>query len=293
MQPSGGMLWRFKFRIDGRDAQGAPKKVEKKLGLGTYPEVSLKDARDLREDARALLAKGIAPAEKKRRDIHTAKVSAATVLDRRDRALVAFAALTGARVNALVSFRIGHVDLAEGKVFQDAREVRTKFAKSFPTFFMPIGGKALEIVEQWLTELTGEHLKGPADPLFPATAMGLGENGGFTPTGLAAHGWATSAPVRDIFRGAFAEAGLPYYNPHSFRDMLVRHAMKLDLSPEQMKAWSQNLGHADVLTTFTSYGSIPSHRQGELIRTAANDAHRLSEDPDVMALIRKIADKNR
>ena len=77
VQPSGGMLWRMKFRVDGRDAQGNAKKVEKKLGLGTYPEVSLKDARALRDDARALLAKGIDPAEKKRRDIHTAKVSAA------------------------------------------------------------------------------------------------------------------------------------------------------------------------------------------------------------------------
>jgi hypothetical protein len=50
--------------------------------------------------------------------------------------------------------------------------------------------------------------------------------------------------------------------------MLVRYAMTLDLSPEAMKAWSQNLGHADVLTTFTSYGSVPRHRQGELIRAA-------------------------
>jgi len=33
VQPSGGMLWRFKFRIDGRDDAGNPKKVEKKLGL--------------------------------------------------------------------------------------------------------------------------------------------------------------------------------------------------------------------------------------------------------------------
>ena len=41
VQPSGGMLWRLKFRVDGRDEQGNPKKVEKKLGLGTYPEVSL------------------------------------------------------------------------------------------------------------------------------------------------------------------------------------------------------------------------------------------------------------
>jgi hypothetical protein len=55
--------------------------------------------------------------------------------------------------------------------------------------------------------------------------------------------------------------------------MLVRHAMTLELSAEAMKAWSQNLGHADVLTTFTSYGQVPVHRQGELIRAmAASDA---------------------
>ena len=42
--------------------------------------------------------------------------------------------------------------------------------------------------------------------------------------------------------------------------------MAIDLTPEEMKAWSQNLGHNDVLTTFTSYGSVPAHRQGELIR---------------------------
>jgi integrase len=72
--------------------------------------------------------------------------------------------------------------------------------------------------------------------------------------------------VREVFHRAFAAAGLPYFNPHSLRTMLVRHAMNLGFSPEQMKALSQNLGHADVLTTFTSYGSVPTHRQGELIR---------------------------
>jgi hypothetical protein len=48
--------------------------------------------------------------------------------------------------------------------------------------------------------------------------------------------------------------------------MMIRHATALKLTPEQMKAWSQNVGHADVLTTLTSYGSVPVHRQGELIR---------------------------
>jgi len=189
-----------------------------------------------------------------------------TVLERRDRALVAFAAITGARVMALATFRLGHVNLDAGHVEQDARTVATKFAKTFRTVFMPVCDRAPDIVAAWLAELRDAHLFGPDEPLFPATAMGLGENGAFQPQGIARHGWASSGPIREIFRRAFERAHLPYFNPHSFRDMLVRHAMTLDLTPEQMKAWSQNLGHSDVLTTFTSYGTVPLHRQSDLIR---------------------------
>lgn len=199
-----------------------------------------------------------------------AAMPTATVLERRDRALVAFTSITGARVGALASFRLGHVDLAGGFVEQDARTVHTKFAKTFRTYFMPVCTGALDVVHGWADELRRDHLWGPSDPLFPATVMGLGESGGFQPQGLARHGWASTGPIRDIFKRAFESAGLPYFNPHSFRDMLVRHAMTLNLSPEEMKAWSQNLGHADVLTTFTSYGTVPAHRQGELIRAQSN-----------------------
>lgn len=191
---------------------------------------------------------------------------AATPLERRDRALVAFAAITGARANALASFRLWHVNRAEGFVDQDARTVRTKAAKTFRTFFVDVVGDALPIFLNWHVELARDHLWGANDPLFPATLMGLNNAGAFAPTGLARTSWTTSAPIREIFRRAFEGAGLPYFNPHSFRDMLVRHAMAQNLSPEAMKALSQNLGHADVLTTFTSYGAVPVHRQGELIR---------------------------
>ena len=67
--PAGGRLWRVKFRTQS----GA----EKKLALGSYPDLSLKVARELRDDARKQLAEGIDPAAKKRMDRHIAKVSAA------------------------------------------------------------------------------------------------------------------------------------------------------------------------------------------------------------------------
>ena len=208
----------------------------------------------------------------------------ATVLVRRDRALIAFAAITGARVDALASFRLGHVNLAGGYVEHDARTVRTKFGKTFRTFFMPVCETALDIVTDWIGELERDHLWGPADPLFPATKMGLGEGGGFVAQGLARHGWATTSPIRDIFKRAFARADLPYFNPHSFRDMLVRHAMQMNLPTRTLKSWSQNLGHTDLLTTLTSYGNVPVHEQGELIRAVKSKDGNVSECEQIEVL---------
>ena len=263
----------FKRRINQRDAE--------------YFNLSDKD----KAIARAVRVK-VAPTLEQVRHV-LATMPHGTALERRDRALIAFAVITGARVNALASFRLHHVDLAGGFVEQDAREVRTKFAKTFRTWFMPCCEGALEIVAGWIGELERDHLWGPADPLFPATRIGLGASGGFEAQGLSRTGWATTTPIRDIYRRAFAAAGLPYFNPHSVRDMLVRHAMTLDLTPEQMKAWSQNLGHADVLTTFTSYGAVPVHRQGELIRGAAAKAGEVgwTRDSEVQTLLKALADK--
>ncbi|HUN53521.1 MAG TPA: integrase arm-type DNA-binding domain-containing protein [Smithella sp.] len=50
--PSGGKLWRFKYRYDQK---------EKKIAFGAYPETSLLDARRKRDDARKLLANNVDP----------------------------------------------------------------------------------------------------------------------------------------------------------------------------------------------------------------------------------------
>ena len=53
--------------------------------------------------------------------------------------MIAFALLTGARDSAIASMKLKHVDLVGRSVFQDARDVKTKFSKSFTTFFFPVG----------------------------------------------------------------------------------------------------------------------------------------------------------
>ena len=62
-----------------------------------------------------------------------------TEIERRNRALVAFAILSGARDKAIISFRLKHIDIERGLIEQDLREVRTKRAKTFTTWFFPVG----------------------------------------------------------------------------------------------------------------------------------------------------------
>jgi integrase len=67
VRPTGGKLWRFKYRYQGKEQQ---------LSLGIYPEVSLKDARQRRDEARQMLAEGKDPGAEKKRAAVAAAISA-------------------------------------------------------------------------------------------------------------------------------------------------------------------------------------------------------------------------
>jgi integrase len=54
VRPSGRHWWRFRYRFDG---------MEKTLSLGVFPDVGLSDARQLRDEARKLVAKAIDPSD--------------------------------------------------------------------------------------------------------------------------------------------------------------------------------------------------------------------------------------
>jgi integrase len=212
-----------------------------------------------------------------------------TDIERRDRALIAFTILTGARDRAIISFKLKHIDLEGRRVDQDARQVGTKRAKTFTTFFFPVGEYIEQIVADWVVFLRIERGYGPDDPIFPKTRVQSGADLKFRAAGLDRAHWANTNPVRTIFREAFTRAELPYFNPHSFRNTLVQVAYDLKLGPEEFRAWSQNLGHESCLTTFSSYGTLPPARQGELIRSLAEpDAGRM---PDLDQLVRRVADE--
>ncbi|WP_420434743.1 tyrosine-type recombinase/integrase [Hyphobacterium sp.] len=217
-------------------------------------------------DARIASAKRERPAPELSQIRHVLESMAdITPIEKRNRALIAFAILTGARDDAIASLSLRDVDVKGRKVIQDARTVRTKNRKTFTSWFFPVGEDIEQIVVEWIEYLKTDQLFSLDAPLFPATEVGQDANKRFAPIGLDSKGWANADPIRRIFKEAFEAAGLPYFNPHSFRKTLARYGEQICSSPEDFKAWSQNLGHEQVLTTFTSYGSVSGHRQAEIL----------------------------
>lgn len=67
IHPSGGKRWRWKYYLHGK---------EKLLAIGTYPDVTIAEARRKRDDARELLKNDIDPSQQKQIDKLTSKVKA-------------------------------------------------------------------------------------------------------------------------------------------------------------------------------------------------------------------------
>lgn len=193
------------------------------------------------------------------------QMPSATPMQRRDKALFAFLMLTGARDGAIASLRLSHIDLMQGCVRQDAREVKTKFSKSFTTWFFPVDPAYLDCFRDWVEYLRKDELFGHRDALFPKPQIGL-KDGGFACIGLSRETYGNANRIRAVIGQAFKVAGLPAFGPHSFRKTLGILANEHCKSPEQFKAWSMNLGHENIATTLSAYCPVSTARQGELIR---------------------------
>lgn len=201
-----------------------------------------------------------------------------TAIELRDRALIAFVILTGARDGAVASAKIKHIDIAEQSFYQDARDVNTKFSKTFTTYFFPVGELPSKVLAEWIEYLIKDLGYKQNDPLFPKSKLAHNQNQQFEVVGLLKEHWSNASPIRKVFKQAFEAVGLPYFNPHSFRNTLVRLGENLCRTPEEFKAWSQNLGHESVLTSFYSYGDVPDYKQAELLRKLAEPVVNTSSD---------------
>ena len=109
--PAGGKLWRMQYRFGGK---------QKLLAFGKYSEVSLKEARERRDEAKKLLTNGVDPGE-------LAKLEHARIRDERARQKAATRFILDNE--GALSFRLGnryltltHAETGELRAFLDATQ---------------------------------------------------------------------------------------------------------------------------------------------------------------------------
>jgi integrase/recombinase XerC len=188
-----------------------------------------------------------------------------TDFERRDKAIFAFLMITGARVGAVSSLRLKHINLVDGFVLQDGREVRTKNAKTIKTWFFPMHPDYLAYFTDWVTYLRNDKMFGPQDALFPKPQQRL-VNGKFTFDRLSRDIYSNGAIINQVFRTAFEQVQMHPYGAHSVRKTLGQDLSDRNLPLATQKAWSQNLGHENFTTTVSSYLPVSLDQQGALIK---------------------------
>ncbi len=189
-------------------------------------------------------------------------------IDKRDRALIAFTALSGMRDLAIVTLPIGCFDVNKLQVEQDpSKGVKTKFSKTIYTTLFRFDEVLVKYVVDWYYYLRDEKLFDNSKPLFPSTNIEQvsKDQHSFTATGVSSEFWANTSPMRKIFRARMESQNLEYYSPHKFRHFAISEANKHAMGAEQMKAISQNVGHERLTTTFYGYGAIDNYRVADII----------------------------
>ncbi len=192
-----------------------------------------------------------------------ALMPAETAIEKRDRALVAFTILTGARDGALASFRPETSGPESANALSGWSRCPHQAPKDLHVGLLP-SRRGAAGDRRGLRGVPDQGARfRPGRSAFSGAAHGPRCELQLRGVGLSKRPWAGAGPIRDIFRKAFEAAGLPYAKPHSFRDTLARLGERLSRTREEWKAWSQNLGHESEATTYVSYGEVPHHRQGK------------------------------
>lgn len=177
-------------------------------------------------------------------------------IDKRDRAMICLALITGIRVSALVSLKMKSFDKRKKIIYQNPADgIKTKNSKSIQTPFFPVGwDKPKTYFIEWYEYLESKGFQ-PEDPIFPSTLNEFSIEGNtYSKEFISKKFWSGEGGVIKILKMRCENADLPYFNPHSFRHSVVSIFSKRSMTEEQKKAFSLCFGHANVGTTFGSYG---------------------------------------
>jgi integrase/recombinase XerD len=182
----------------------------------------------------------------------------------RGRAIFDCLLLTGIRIDALLSLKIGDLNLDRNYVFQDSHHVNKKFSSSDKTNLWNFKPEMRVILIDWIKLLREEYNFTDEDPLFPKIQITVNQFK-FEKDGFKKEFIKQPDVIRKELEKQFKNANLDYYTPHTIRHSLTNLFMGFDLTPEQLKAVSQNLSHKSLATTLNSYYQVHEFKQDQII----------------------------
>lgn len=189
----------------------------------------------------------------------------ATDIDLRNRALLALLSCAGLRIEAVTTLRIRNFNEHLNLIDQTPRNVKTKHRKHICTFLVPLSPYLIQVFKDWVHHLTSVLLFSEDDPIFPSAKTRIDNETGSTFAELTREHWKQTGAARKILKAALETVGCIGYSPHRMRNMIVKEGYKRGFSMPQMKALSQNLGHAKLDTTINTYGQLSFEEQQRII----------------------------
>lgn len=184
-------------------------------------------------------------------------------VDLRDKALLAFALLSGLRADSMTSVKIEDFDVEKLTVtLNPLKGSKTKFSKAFVVRLLVFDEKLLTPIIKWYSYLIKSKKYGPLDPLFPMTDMkNLPGTNTLSSFNVKPEFWKLPGSINKIFKDRSEKAGLPYYQPHLFRGLHSTLALGMARGTRELIAISRNLGHDSIKTTIGFYDYMDINTQ--------------------------------
>ena len=181
-----------------------------------------------------------------------------SIITRRNRALIAFLCITGARISAVATAQIQDIDIEKKLFFQDPLEgVHTKKDKYIVTRFFEYNNTLVEIFIEWYKEISSKCTED--NFLFPQITEGY--NG----DELSKTSYGDKSEFASLIKKICKTAKIPEYHPHSFRHYTIFKALHSVKNGIQLKALSQNVGHEEICTILEQYAKMKPEIYAEVI----------------------------
>jgi len=191
-----------------------------------------------------------------------------TIIDLRDRAIIAFLLCYGLRNAALRSLILGSIDRISLELKQSPLDgVKTKFTKEIHTFCFRFHPVLVGYIQEWVDTLYQMGYS-QSDSLFPLSELKVDENGGFLKrTDIGKDFMMSSTTLNKILKKRADQFNLTYYSAHCYRHSSAYHALRCVQDAHQLKAVSQQFSHKTVALILTTYGNLSIHQQREAIES--------------------------